>query len=160
MICRSKTLFANMSFLVVTGVHAYGRIVRPSLINGTLYLCVVPISYVAFLLGGDAWTSYLFNVLAVTIGMLSNVYTLHKYIPDYSITNFLISVFFFFIFLLAFGFLISYLPSLIMQPSFYRLISTTLFTLICVGILGWFMMLSAGQRSAITNRISLICKRV
>lgn len=153
-------LFANMSFLVVTGVHAYGRIVRPSLINGTLYLCVVPISYVAFLLGGDAWTSYLFNVLAVTIGMLSNVYTLHKYIPDYSITNFLISVFFRCIFLLAFGFLISYLPSLIMQPSFYRLISTTLFTLICVGILGWFMMLSAGQRSAITNRISLICKRV
>lgn len=152
-------LFANMSLLVVTGVHAYGRIVRPSLVNGSLYLCVVPISYIAFVLGGNAWTSYLFNVLAVIIGLLSNVYTLHKYIPEYSISRFVISVFFRCIFLLVLGFLISYLPSLIMPSSFFRLLSTTLLTLIFVGLLGWFLMLSAGQRKAITKKLFSICKR-
>ena len=70
-----------MSFLVVTGIHAYGRIVRPSLINGTLYILVIPASYLAFKLGGNAWVSYLINLLAVIIGVLSNAYTLHKYIP-------------------------------------------------------------------------------
>lgn len=82
-------VFANQSVILVSVIHATGKIFRPSFINGTLYLLVIPVSYLSFKMGGDYWTSYLFNVLAVFLGMLSNAWTIHLYIPRFSFFKFL-----------------------------------------------------------------------
>ena len=83
------TLFSGVSTLLVSGIHATGKIKRPSLINGSLYLSVVPVSYWAYSIGMPAWTSYLFNVFAVITGMLSNAYTLQLYVPSFSAWGFI-----------------------------------------------------------------------
>ena len=153
-------LFANMSFMVVTGIHAYGRIIRPSLINGTLYLLVIPITYFSFKFGGNAWTPYLFNLLAVIFGMLSNVYTLHKYVHDFSIKTFVLNVLLRAIILLCFGFTIVYIVNIFLPTGFFRLIITTITSTISVGLIGWCIMLSNRQRNATINIIKKLCKRI
>ncbi|QVJ80394.1 Na+-driven multidrug efflux pump [Prevotella sp. khp1] len=81
--------FANMSHVIITGIHATGKIKRASLINGTLYLLVIPISYFVFRLGGVPWIPYFINVVAVFCGMLSNAITLHLYVRQFSVVTFL-----------------------------------------------------------------------
>lgn len=85
--------FATMSFVVVTVAHAAGKIKRPSLINGTLYLSVIPISYLMFYLGGAPETSYIYNVVAVGLGLLGNVWTAHFYVPGFSFYEYFFKVF-------------------------------------------------------------------
>lgn len=82
--------FANMSHVIITGIHATGKIKSASLINGTLYLLVIPISYFVFSFGGAPWIPYFVNVLAVFCGMLSNAITLNIYVRNFSIVTFLI----------------------------------------------------------------------
>lgn len=153
-------LFAELSFIVVTGIHATGKIIRPSLINGSLYLLVVPISYIAFKLGLPAWISYLINFLAVIIGLLSNAYTLHLYVNDFSFISFVKSVIAKCVFLLIIA-LLSVLPTtLLMEASFLRLIITTISTSLFIGCIGWFLMIPLGVRKQIFDKIKQIsCKK-
>ena len=53
--------FSCMSGVVASGIHAAGRIKRLSLINGSLYLAVIPVSYLLFKNGAAPWASYLFR---------------------------------------------------------------------------------------------------
>lgn len=80
--------FSNIASILVTGIHATGKIIRPSLINGTLYLMVIPFTWLAFRNGSDAWVPYMFNMTAAILGMMSNAYTLHLYIPGFSVWRF------------------------------------------------------------------------
>lgn len=82
--------FASISSVLVTGIHATGRIKRPSIINGTLYLSVIPITYILFKGGAAPWSSYLFNVIAVFIGMLSNAVTLRMYVKQFPLRDFVL----------------------------------------------------------------------
>ncbi|MGL4519396.1 MAG: lipopolysaccharide biosynthesis protein [Phocaeicola sp.] len=80
---------ANMSSVVISGIHATGKIKRPSLINGSLYMLVVPISYIFFMNSTYPVTPYIINALFVFIGCLSNVYTLSKYVVVFSFITFI-----------------------------------------------------------------------
>lgn len=84
-------IFANQSLVVITGVHAIGKIKVTSIILGTLYLLVVPITYFAFKFGSNIpWIPYLVNTLAVIIGMTSNAFMLHRYLPEFSFAHFML----------------------------------------------------------------------
>ena len=152
-------LFANLSFLVVTGIHAYGKIIRPSLINGTLYLLVVPISYLSFYFGGNAWTSYAFNVVAVIFGLLSNVYTLHLYVKEYSIPEFLKTVFVRCLSVLILGAIPAFLTNYFMEESFTRFLVSIVSTTSIVATAGWFILLPKSLKSKILSKIISICKK-
>lgn len=80
--------FANTSFVIISAIHATGNVKRPSLINGTLYLLVVPFSYIAFSMGTGPIVSFQINIFMVIIGMLSNAWTLKMYLPQFSIMLF------------------------------------------------------------------------
>lgn len=77
-------LFANLSSVVICGIHATGNIKRPSLINGTLYLSVIPIAYIAYCFGMPPQSAFIYNIVAVICGMVSNVWTLHLYVKSFS----------------------------------------------------------------------------
>lgn len=81
--------FANFSTILVSGIHATGKIVRTSFINGTLYLLVIPFSYVAFKEGAGPNIAYCINIIAVCLGMVQNVFVLKKNVPVFSIAKYL-----------------------------------------------------------------------
>ena len=149
-----------MSFLVNLGNHAAGKIFRPSVINGTLYIMVVPVSYISFQLGGQAWISYLFNLVAVVFGMLSNVYSLHLNVPEYSPLNFIRNVLTKCIAAVAIGVIVGCIVRSFLDESFQRLVLTCVSTVVFMGIYGWFAMLSPAIRSSVVSKIIQVCKKV
>lgn len=145
--------FSNLSFLLVTGIHATGKIFRPSLINGSLYLLVVPISYVSFKFGGAAWTSYLFNVLAVFIGMLSNAYTLKLYITEFSFRKFLFADLLPCLMLMVMAFALSFSVSNVMTEGLFRLIAVSVVSTAVITSVGYRFILPVSIREKLVDKI-------
>jgi O-antigen/teichoic acid export membrane protein len=112
--------FATMSLVVVSAIHATGYIKRPSLINGSLYLLVLPVSYIAFRFNGIPEVPYICNVLFVFIGMLSNVYTLKLYLPEFSAKEFILKVLSICLLISLVSFAISYYIKIWLSESFGR----------------------------------------
>lgn len=84
--------FATISFVFAIGIHATGKVKRISLINGTLYLSVIPFTYMAYSFDFSMYSAFLFNVIAVFIGCLSNAYTINLYIKEIKICDFFSTV--------------------------------------------------------------------
>ena len=153
--------FANMSVLLVSVIHATGNIKRPSFINGTLYLLVVPFSYVAYRLGCPPWFAFLFNVLAVILGMLSNAWTIRLYIQGFSFENF-----FFRNFLKCVGILVVvsslvYALHFVMEESWLRLIISVLFSSLLLALSGLYILFSASFRKQILIYLNnKLCRKV
>ena len=80
--------FANFSSIILIGIHATGHNKRPSIVNGSLYLMVIPITYIAFVLGYEPWFPYLINILAIFIGVVLNSLTLRKLVNAFSLRDF------------------------------------------------------------------------
>lgn len=81
--------FANLSSLLITLLHATGNIKRPSIINGTLYLSVVPFSYLSFSYNAEPYMPYIINIAMVLLGMLSNGYSVQLYIKEFTLSDYL-----------------------------------------------------------------------
>lgn len=145
--------FANLSSIIVIGVHATGKIFRPSFINGTLYLLVIPISYLSFRLGGEPWTSYLFNVIAVLLGMLSNAYTLHLYVKEFPFFKFVLHDIVPCLLLMMFAFMISHLTSMVLNEGWLRFILVGIVSTITTSFLGYLFILPISVREKITEKI-------
>ncbi|MGY8938951.1 MAG: lipopolysaccharide biosynthesis protein [Flavobacteriales bacterium] len=79
---------ASISIIVVSGIHATGKNKRPSLINGTLYLLVLPLSYFFLKNGGSPIFPYVLNVIFVFIGLILNMYTLKLHVKEFDISEF------------------------------------------------------------------------
>ncbi len=89
--CRLTLIFnfvANFSSVVMMGIHATGRIKRSSLLNGSFYLSVLPLTYFLFAKGGGAEIPYVVNVLLVCLGCGFNIYILKKYVWEFSLGMF------------------------------------------------------------------------
>lgn len=70
------------SSVVMIIVHSTGRIKKTSIINGTLYMLVIPITYIAFKLDAPVWIPFAYNAFAFLCGTMSNVYLMTTYIPS------------------------------------------------------------------------------
>lgn len=151
--------FANMSVVLVTGIHATGRIKRPSLINGSLYLMVVPLSYITFLLKSEALVPYVFNLLAVFCGMISNGYTLKLYVKEFSLYTYITKDLSLCIFVLLITFSLTYSLHYIISEGWIRLLLVINFSTIILLLIGYNMILSKSMKlkikSCVKNKIRL-----
>lgn len=148
-------LFANLSSVIVIGIHATGRIKRPSFINGTLYLLVLPSSFVAYRLGQEPQIAFAFNVIAVFFGMILNMWTLHMYVPKFKFVTYFRDV-------LVKGLLIafvtyssSYWLVLQMNRGYVRLIIVTLFSSFCLLLFTYFYVLSNEEKAKLRLNINI-----
>lgn len=145
--------FANFSSIVVIGLHAVGKIKRPSLINGSLYLLVVPISYIVFKYGGKPYIPFGCNVFFVFIGCLLNVWALKIYLPQFSVGNFIINV----LGICAIITFLSIIPPLITQKFFeegiLRFVVVGSISVCSVVILSYFIGLDRDSRIMVKNKI-------
>ena len=92
--CRLSILFnlVLVSFRsLVFIIHASGKMKRISFINGTLYLMVIPITYILLSLGLSPTTPFFTNIVLVTFGSLSNLYTVKLYIKQFDCRGFVMT---------------------------------------------------------------------
>lgn len=146
-------MIANLSYLVNTGNHAVGQIQKPSVINGALYICVIPLSYILYKMGGEPWVAYLFNAAAVFFGLLTNVVVLSHNCPEFSIWRFVHDVIAKCVLVTIISCVVVMLSTQFFAPSFFRLCLSTLISIIVVGITGLYILLTEGIRNKILTKI-------
>lgn len=160
--CRLTLMFifvSNLSYIMVTGVHATGDIRRPSFINGTLYLSVVPITYIAYKLGSSLYIPFILNVVFVFIGALSNLYTVKLFVPVASFSDFIVRVTMRCILLAITASLIPLIISYEMQEGWLRFILVTLLAVLSVSILGYFIVFEKTERDFAKSYITKFLSR-
>ncbi|MBE8712361.1 hypothetical protein C4F49_01525 [Sphingobacterium sp. KB22] len=79
---------ANVSQCILMGIHATGKIKKSSLINGTIYLLVIPITFYGFRNGYSPAFPYIVNVILVVLGGVFNAIYLKSEIAKFNISNF------------------------------------------------------------------------
>lgn len=114
--------WALMSVVMAMGIHATGKVKRISLINGTLYLSVIPVSYVLYKLYGNLYSAFIYNALAVCVGCLCNVYTLGLTVKQITLGRFAKKVLLPIIPITLVAFAVAYLPRFYFQEGFIRFI--------------------------------------
>lgn len=74
---------------VIFGVHATGNAKRISLINGSIYLSVLPLSYILLKMGGSPIIPFILNIILLFIGQtFFSLTTFKRYLPEFSIKEF------------------------------------------------------------------------
>lgn len=153
--------YGNMSQTLVTGIHATGKIIRPSLINGSLYLMVVPFTYFAFKSGLSPWCPYAFNVVAVILGMFSNAYTLHLFVREFSFKKFFLGdlipcVLTFVVCIICCTFF-----KQLLAEGFGRLVVTTILSCLILTAMGYFFLIPKSlSYKMVANIRGRLCKKV
>lgn len=152
--------FASISSILVTGIHATGYIKRPSLINGSLYLLVLPVTYFLFKYGAPPWSSYLFNVIAVFLGMLSNAYTLQMYVHRFRMRLFIVKDLVPILLIFICVYTIGNILQQNMQEGWLRLFSISIVTTSLLLISGYLFLLPASLKSKIKVHIKhKLCRK-
>lgn len=77
-------LIGNNADMIQVGIHATGRIKYLSLVNGTLFLLVIPFSYFMFRNGAQPYVAYLYNIVAMVIGLVFVSFLFHRYTGIFS----------------------------------------------------------------------------
>lgn len=159
--CRLTLTFnflANMSSVVISAIHATGKIKRPSLINGTLYILVIPISYIFYKLDFAPWVSYAINVFMVMLGLLSNVYTLKLHMVGFGFYNFIKKVILPCSVVLGTSCITTIFSNNIIGNNLGQFIFTCMISTITVAISSYFLILDQEYKTLITSKIKNIIK--
>ena len=146
-------ILASASSIIMIGIHATGYIKRSSFINGTLYIMVVPFSYLAFKNGGNPWVAYLFNIIAIAIGFAFNSYTLKLYLTEFSFTQFLKSAVMPYIILIVFFFITANPLLKMFDEGWTRLIITCFISSIYILAFCFIFVIPTHLRVNIINKI-------
>lgn len=147
-------LFANLSSVVISGIHATGNIKRPSLINGTLYLSVIPISYVAYRLGFPPQSAFIYNIMAVVLGMLSNVWTLHSSVKSFSMRKY-VGALLKCMAVGGFAYGSTICVQILLTEGWIRLLCSILTSCVVIVLLGYSMVMSRSEKMWLKSKIGL-----
>lgn len=111
---------ALMSTVVAMGIHATGKMKRISLINGTLYLSVIPFAYVMYRTQHHLYWAFIYNAAAVFVGCLINVSTLNRSVKEITVMRFVRQVLLPITPITIIAFALAYLPRLYYNEGFIR----------------------------------------
>ena len=160
--CRYTLVFnliATLSSIILCGIHATGKIKRPSLINGTLYLMVLPVSYIAFNFFNLPQIPYICNVIFVFGGLVCNIYTLKLYIPSFSIKEYAIKVILVCAVITVLSLSIILWLRCLIEESLMRLFVVSLSSIIVVVMLSYFIALDKELRNKVKCKISFLFRK-
>ena len=135
------------------GVQATGKIRLVSLALGTLFLLVIPVTYVLFKLDMPYWVPFLYNFLAVFVCPIIGGITLQQNIKGYSIKRMMLPDLLRGWSAVALVALLTYLVKMQMSESFGRLVVVCIASIILVGLASYFIVFPKDRRIIIKNLI-------
>ena len=146
-------LVVSMTITMNDVAHATGDVKLVNIAPGTMYLLIVPITYVAFKLGAPYWVPFVLNILAVITSPLYTGLTIKKHMPMFSWRKHVIPDLLrnYMVMFVAIG--ITYLFSTVVEESFGRLVFSTLISSMLVGSLGYFVILPQNVREKVIGEV-------
>ncbi len=154
-------VIVGMNVVLAFGVHATGKIKNTSLINGTVYLLVLPLSYLAFKLSAPYWFPYLYNVIGLCVTIFSFGYTIQKYVPVFSVKKMLLIDFLKNILMFSICFLLTYgIHFFIKEEGWTRFFLSGIVSSALVLLSGYYFILPSFEREKVISILrTKICKK-
>ena len=140
------TFVANISSVIMAGIHATGKIIRSSIWNGSLYLLVLPITYLLFRNNFSLVIPFVLNVLFVSIGTSLNIWYLSNYMNEFSVVKLLRKSILPVFLVGSITFFTGFLIVCSFESSFLRLLGVTFSTSIILFILTFFFILDKSEK--------------
>ena len=138
-------------------VQASGDVRFQSLTSGTMYLSIIPFTYIAFLFDAPYWVPFLLKVITVFTAAFVSSHTIKKHVPNFSLSKIVIPDIFRSYAVLVLLIAITYAFTLLMEESFLRLIITTFISTVMICLLGYFVILPKEIRDKV---FTLVKERV
>ncbi|TBO43322.1 oligosaccharide flippase family protein [Pedobacter kyonggii] len=152
--CRLNLISGLMTgmFTVLTyAIFATGKIKSFSIISGTIYVMVLPISYFLLKNGFSPIIPFIINIVLLFIGYMNNIRILNKLIPKFSISKFFINVVFSCIVTITLASLLPMYFHFSLNEGWVRLILVGVTSVLSTLLFGYFIVLDADMRSKLTN---------
>lgn len=132
---------------LVFGLHAVGNIKLMGLLNGTIYLLVLPISYIMFkfnILNSEI--PFYLNILLLLISYgVVNVFLLKRSIEEFQYLHYILRLIKI-LFIITFTYSLSLLLHNVLYESFYRLFIIVLISMISHSLLAYVLLLNKNER--------------
>lgn len=137
--------------VVMTVVEATGKIKKTSICNGSIYILVIPLTYIAYSLGSKAWIPYAYNVFALFLGVLCNLYFMTTYIPSISLKKYIIHTFFPCAILFFVNMLACYGLNQMLEEGWLRLICSIVMTILITTTISVLYILDKETKAVVLN---------
>lgn len=135
-------------------IHATGNVKRISIINGTLYLAVVPITYVLFKFANcSPLTPYYFNALFALIGCFINLRTAKLLVPDFKVGHYLSHSTLRAVFAALIGAVIPVVFCSYLETGWLSFFIVCLLCVICNGLSMLYIGLTKGEREYVLDMV-------
>ena len=134
-------------------IHATGRIKATSIINGSIYIIVIPLTYIAFRIGMPSWIPFLYNAIAFSITSIIGIYLLHLYIPKFQAMRFFLQDVLRCLLMYAFIMAIVYSCHFFLEEGWLRLFTSIATTVFLTSLCSYYILLSKRQKQAVFIRI-------
>ena len=147
------SLIQAMYSSVNIGIHATGKILKLSLIGGSVLIAAVVLSYVSLSLGGPLWLPFMLNIASVSINAFINVAILHSNMKQFQVWNYYLHVF---VKCIVIAVITSVIPMFIyktLHTGILRLIVICLVTAFSVLLTFWFGILNPADRKVWLSKI-------
>ena len=160
--CKYTLIFnlvATMSSVLMSAIYAGGKIKYPSIINGCLYVLVIPITYFAFKTGRSPGLPYLLNIVFMFIAMFSNAYILKKNLPNFYIKEFVFRVILVCLFIFVVAYFITSKVQANFDKGFLRLFIVIVVSSLIITLLTYLLAVDKNMKKSLKSRISTFFKR-
>lgn len=141
--------FSALAMLTLTIPHASGNNKLPSLINGTLYLTSLPVTYIFYTFFDIVWFPYLYNSITMMIGYIIIYKIASKYLPELSKMGILEKLIKNVFIILIFVYFIREIQSLFPHESFTRLLTTCIISFITISLYFYYWGIEKNTRNNI-----------
>ena len=139
---------------LLTAIDANGIAKHSALVNGSIYLLTLPISYFFLKMGGTPLVPFVINIVLLFIGHTFGTLNILKYlIPQFDIRGFFRESFFPAIYITILAALPPALINLIMEGGWGRFLIDCGVTVIWLGLVIYFVALRQSERSMLLNYV-------
>lgn len=147
-------LVVAMNITINYGVQATGNVKMVSFASGTLFLLVIPITYILFKITPNYWIPYVFNIVAVSVCPVFGGLTLRKYLSSYSIKKIMLVDNLRDWLALLLSLVVVYFVSNLLNEGIVRLFVTVIASLILVSILSYYIVFPKKSRVKIETIVT------
>ncbi|MDL2308458.1 polysaccharide biosynthesis protein [Bacteroidales bacterium OttesenSCG-928-B11] len=153
--CRLMLVF-NLFYVMMIplsgAIHATGRIKWMNLVNGTIYMLVIPITWVAFHYGAPPERPYVINIIAIIITLFTSMLILKKNMPVFQLKIFVFKVLCLCLLITVIASALSVFVQYFFTQGFIRLLIVTLTSTLAIGLCTWTMAVNKSMKIVLINR--------
>ena len=152
-------VLSSMFIPLVYAIHASGKIRFMSVVNGSIWLMVVPITFFMLKAGGAPIVPYVVKYGLLLFVVISNFYSVKKNIPEFDRILYLKKAFLPSITSAAIVMAISFFVyRLFPGPSWWRILSVCTTTTITLGITSFFIVFDKHRREMVFSKVKALLK--